>query len=398
MATNRFQSRRQFLGNASWAATAWMIAGTCRGDATGSSPSLEILDPIDGAMFHQRLGRKVDGGLEIEIRGRAPASATVLVQGRPAVRDGEFFRGPAVLTDCENEVVVLSRNGTNEQEAKLRLPWIKNSRKRYRFVIDDNSFFLRDITQKGYGSLFDCFYLKMLRDLHTQYGAQFTLNIYFTTGEDWNLQQFPEKYRDEWQENASWLRLAFHAYANDPPAPYNDAPVEKLLADLEQVEQQIHRFAGPAAHSPTTVVHFGMTRPEAWKPLYEKGSRVLSGYFQDQGNGQWWVNYNMDPFRSEWLSRHDLLKDYPSGIVFSKVDLVVNSTPLEQIIPKLDAVMADPLQNEVIDLLTHEQYFWPFYQNYLPDHAQRMDRAIKYVTQNGYQSVFLQDEFDETRS
>ena len=58
---------------------------------------------------------------------------------------------------------------------------------RYRFSIDDNSFFLRDITQKRYKSIFDCFYLNILRNLHREYGAKFVLNIYYTTGDDWKL-------------------------------------------------------------------------------------------------------------------------------------------------------------------------------------------------------------------
>ncbi|MDY0166945.1 MAG: hypothetical protein RBS80_10400 [Thermoguttaceae bacterium] len=356
---------------------------------------LVVTDPIDGAVMHARLGRKVDAGLEIDVRGSAPAGARVLVGGRPAVCEGEAFVGKAVLTDCENEVVVTVQIGDDRQESRIRLPWVKDSEKRYRVVIDDNSFFLRDITQKNYDSLFDCFYLKMLKDLHEKYGAMFTLNIYYTTGDDWNLSQFPDKYRDEWRENASWLRLAFHAHADKPDRPYQDAPVEKLLADLDQVNEQILRFAGPETFSHPAVIHWGMTRPEAWKPLYEKGSRVLGGYFVLWS--RWDVNYNMDDFRSEWLSRNDLLKDYASGIIFSKVDMVINNTPLDQIVPKLDAVMADPRQAEVIDFLTHEQYFWPFYGNYLPDHPQRMDRAIEYVTRHGYKPVFLQDEFDERK-
>ena len=395
MSSSKVQSRRRFLNHAARGAVAtWLAAGTNWAGAA-EKPSLLVTDPIDGAVMHNRLGRKVDGGLEIDVRGTAPAGVQVLVDGRPATREGETFAGKAVLTDCENEVVVVAQNDAGRQESRIRLPWVKNSEKRYRVVIDDNSFFLRDITQKGYDSLFDCFYLKMLKDLHDKYGAMFTLNIYYTTGDDWNLSQFPDRYRDEWRANASWLRLAFHAHADKPDRPYQDAPVEKLLADLDQVNEQILRFAGPEAFSHPAVIHWGMTRPEAWKPLYDKGSRVLGGYFVLWS--RWDVNYNMDDFRSEWLSRNDLLKDYASGIIFSKVDMVINGTPLDQIVPKLDAVTADPRQAEVIDFLTHEQYFWPFYQRYLPDHPQRMDRAIEYVTRHGYKPVFLQDEFDERK-
>jgi hypothetical protein len=101
----------------------------------------------------------------------------------------------------------------------------------------------------------------------------------------------------------------------------------------------------------------------------------------------------MDDFRCQWLSGHDFLKDYDSGMIFSKVDIVVNSTPLDKIIPTLEPVLADPCRGEVIDLLTHEQYFWPFYKNYLPDCAERMDRAIGFIVQHGHKPVFLQDGF-----
>lgn len=388
------QTRRLFLQRATCGTAACLAAGYQPAAAHSSNP-LIVTDPIDGAVLHQRLGRKVAGGLEVQVRGEAPPGATVTIQDRPAKREGTGFVGTALLTDRDNQIPIRApdANGTHEQQ--LRLMWIRNSRKRYRFVIDDNSFFLRDITQQGYDSLFDCFYLKMLQDLHARHGATFTLNIYFTTGDGWDLRQFPDKYRDEWRENASWLRLAFHAQADQPARPYQEAPVAKLMADVEQVDEQILRFAGPEAYSPPTVIHWGMTRPEAWKALYDHGARLLSGYFVDW-NG-WDVNYNLDDLRSEWLSRHDLLKDYDSGMVFSKVDMVVNNTPLDRIVPQLDTVMADPRQGEIIDFLTHEQYFWPFYHRYLPDHPQRMERAIAYATQHGYQPVQLQDEFDERR-
>ena len=383
-------SRRNFLQTS--ACVAWGTIAA-RPTVAGEAGGLQILEPMDGAVMHARLGREVPGGLEVEISGHAPHSAQVEVQGRPVGRDGETFRGTAVLRERETEVVATATSGGQRQAARVRLVWDRHSRKRYRFVIDDNSFFLRDITQQGYRSLFDCFYLKMLRDLHAKYGARFTLNIYYTTGDDWNLTQFPDRYRGEWEANAGWLRLAFHAYANDPARPYQDAPVEKLLADLDLINAQIHRLAGPKTFSPVVVVHWGMTRPAAWRPLYDRGSRVLGGYFRESARGEWEVNYRLDAVRSEWLSRHDLLKDFASGIIFSKVDIVVNSTPLEKIVPTLEPVVADPRQGEIVDLLTHEQYFWPFYQNYLPDHAERMDRAIGFLTQRGYQPVFLQDGF-----
>ena len=385
------RSRRDFLRASSLAGAAF-VAGHASAAEPDSDSELKITQPMDGAVMHRRLGRTVAEGLEIDVHGSAPNGARVLVQGKAATRAGQDFHATAVLKGRETEIVACLSDDA-AQSSRVRVLWDQQSQKRYRFVIDDNSFFLRDITQHNYRSLFDCFYLKMLRDLNQKYDACFTLNIYYTTGEDWNLRQFPDKYRDEWKDNAHWLRLAFHAYANDPPRPYQDVPAERLIADVDLVAGEIERFAGLDAYSPPVVIHWGMTRPAAWKALYQRGSRVLGGYFRQNRDGQWDINYRVDDQRSEWLSRHDLLKDFASGIIFSKVDIVVNSTPLAEIVPRLNRVAADPAQGEIIDLLTHEQYFWPFYENYLPDHAQRMDRAVELLTRGGYKPVFLQDGF-----
>ena len=153
-------------------------------------------------------------------------------------------------------VAVLEVNGGHAAD-RVRVVWDRFSRPRYRFSLDDNSFFLRDIAQKNYASLFDCFYLKMFHDLHGRYGTKFTVNVYYTTGDDFNLSQFPDRYKGEWADNSDWLRLAFHAHADKPDRPYQDVPPEKLIADLDQVAEQIHRFAGPQTYAPPTVDSLG---------------------------------------------------------------------------------------------------------------------------------------------
>jgi hypothetical protein len=116
--------------------------------------------------------------------------------------------------------------------------------------MDGSKVFLRDIWQKQYASLFDCFYLAMLRDLHQRYGAKFVLNLYFTTADQFDLTKFPDRYRSQWRDNAGWLKLAFHAHADQPDNPYLDAPPEQVLADFDKIGEQIRRFAGEDTYSP----------------------------------------------------------------------------------------------------------------------------------------------------
>jgi hypothetical protein len=134
----------------------------------------------------------------------------------------------------------------------VRVVWDRHSFPRYRFSIDDSSFFLRDIYQQGYRSLSDCFCLAMLRTLHQDYGVKSTVDIHYTTADGFDLAQFSDRYKGEWRDCSDWLKLAFHARADKPDRPYQDAPPEKLLADLDQVALEIHRFAGTQSYAPPT--------------------------------------------------------------------------------------------------------------------------------------------------
>ena len=382
-------SRRAFLG------TTAIVGGAILGErleaAAPVGPSIHIEEPFHGAVLNRRLGQPTAEGLKILVSGTAAEASRVTVQGQPAELRSGKFAADVILRDRETDITAVAEGHGGRQQDRVRVVWDRNSRPRYRFSIDDNSFFLRDVHQKGCRSLFDCFYLKMLRDLNRKYGAKFVLNIYFTTADGFDISQFSDRYKSEWRDNAAWLRLAFHAYADKPDRPYQQGPVEKLLADFDRVADQIRRFA-PDAYSPPSVIHWGMVPPEAFQPLFQRGVRVLSGYFRPS-NGGWDVNYRLDARRSEWLWHHDALKDFDSGIVFSRIDIVCNTVPLAKTAATLQEAVGDPNRAEIIDMFTHEQYFWPFYRNYLPDHPQRLDAAIRFVTERGYEPVFLHEGF-----
>lgn len=358
---------------------------------------LRISDPFHGAVLNANHGVLRDGSLTVTVRGDCPDYGQVTVNGQPArVRMGQFTADVA-LTQRETDLVAVYNGSYGTLEHKVRVLWDQHSFPRYRFSIDDNSFFLRDVALKGYDSLWDCFYLAILRRLNREYGVKFTVNIYFECVEEFGqprflLPDFPDRYRSEWEACADWLGLAFHAYANVPARPYQYAPPQQLIADLEAVQEQIVRFAGPQSCIPPTVIHWGMVVPEAYKPLYDHGVRALSGYHA-RGTRGYDVHYWLDDARCAYLDCHDALMHFDSGLAFSTVDIVCNNTPVDQVVPKLEARAADPNTAEIMDLFTHEQYFWNFYSVYVPDHEQRVEAAIRWVTENGYKPVFFHEGF-----
>lgn len=373
---------------------------------------IRIHEPFHGAVLNHRHGKKVKGGIEIPVRGTAPVDEPVSVNGVYAQRAGERFTATATLRASETDIVAMADGPTGRTEHRVRVVWDRHSKPRYRFAIDDNSFFLRDITVKRYTSLFESPYLNGLRKLNRKYGTKFVLNCFYATPEnDFNLSQFPTRYKAEWADNANWLKLAFHAHAEFPDRPYQNCAPEKLAEDLDRVAAEIRRFAGKATYSPPTIIHWGMVQPAAWKVLTERGVKCLSGSFHPN-TGSFYttegeafpvektgtpfgydVSYSLDNARSEYLGRHDALKDFASGIVFSKVDIVCNNVPVDKIVPLLEPLTRDPNTAEIMDLFTHEQYFWPFYHNYRPDHFLRLETAIRFCTEHGYDPVFFHEGF-----
>ncbi len=90
--------------------------------------------------------------------------------------------------------------------------------KYYRFSLDDNIWVFRDLAYGRYHSIFDHPYLSFLREIHEEFHTKIQLNVYYETDE-FCLAQMPDRYKEEWEENARWLRLSFHARANDPRGP-----------------------------------------------------------------------------------------------------------------------------------------------------------------------------------
>jgi len=357
------------------------------------SDLFRIEEPFHGAVINWRQGKREKDGLLINVRGCAPIRDSVVVNGVQAKRNIEGFTAEVLLKEEETEIIAVAEGSSGRKEHRIRVVWDRFSRPRYQFFIDDNIFFLRDIFQHNYKSLFECFYLAGLKKLHEKYKTKFTLNLFYSDGKDFSLSLFPDRYKNEWIENSTWLRLAFHAYSEFPHCPYLYASGEKLAKDFDLVKEEVIRFAGEQTYSPPSIIHWGMVQPSALPILAQRGVKVLSGYFFPLllGYSGYDVNYLLDDERSSYIFHNEALKDFATGIIFSRVDLICERTPISQISSVLESLRNNPSQAEVMNLMTHEQYFWPFYSNYRPDHFQKLDTVLKWIVENGYECVFLQD-------
>jgi hypothetical protein len=354
----------------------------------GHSP--RITDPSDGAIVNRHDGEASSAGLRIMIKGVSDSGDAVRVNGATVPVHNRAFQTPVVLKDRENRIVVEDAGGGRHAITVL---WDRDSFPRYRFSTDDNIWFLKDIARKSgtYKSIFDNPYLAFWREMHRKYGARIHHNIYFETA-GFSLSQMPDKYRSEWQANSSWMRLTFHARGNDPARPYIHASAKQIVEDYRLVTREIKRFAGKELLSPVTTIHWGTSTRAGARALRQEGVRVLLGVdaFRDDLP---YVGYYLTVPQLRSVLGRDYWKDTEEDIIYIHHDMVINHVLPDEVGPRLEQLAADPHQSEVIELIIHEQYFYPEYRAYEPDYRERVERAIEWVTRRGYKPVFFEEGF-----
>jgi len=363
--------------------------------------SVRIIEPIDGAILNKHDGKWHSGRLEVVVRGITPERSKVTVNDVDArvARGGcgfyDEFTCSVDLKDQENSIVARAESGGKTTTDSITVLWDKNSIKRYRFSTDDNILFLKDLALNASKrtSIFDNEYIAFWRQMHGNYGVKVQFNIYYQT-EGFNLSQMPDKYKSEWQENADWMRLTFHALQNDPPNPYIRATYQEMQHDYSIVTREIERFAGRSLLSPYTTVHWGEATLEACKALRDCGIKGLVGYFLiDPSIGKPVVSYYLNSESTKYLNGHDCWKDTKEGIFFIKHDLVINLIDPSDIAPTLESIASDPHRSELMEVMIHEQYFNPQYPYYEPDAKERVIATLDWLKRNGYRPVFYEEGF-----
>lgn len=415
----RKPSRRTFLETVALGATAGVFGNVCHATspaadgppakAAGSPNEFRFTEPFDGGVIHEECGPPVLGTetgpdgkkmLKIRVAGSVPPGAKLelfTADGReiPAsVQDGAF-QAVALLKDRITEIKARTTINGAPREIRTRVVWAKNSYRRFRCYIDDHSFFFRDICAKNYKSIFDCFYLARLRELHRNFGAKINLNCFNTTPDrDFRLSMFPDKYKSEFEDNADWLRLAFHSENEFPDIPYLDATPEKLAAEFDLVAGELKRIAG-SAYTAGLQIHWADVPPDCYRVLADRGVKMLPtrGRRPDAKEKKI-CDYHLPDDVLEYLCDNQGWMHFESGLIFySGSTGGCDWTPVGKIAANILRRIEVPSNSHLINIGGHEQYWWPFYKNFVPDIYERYATAFRFVLDRGYKPIWIEDGF-----
>ena len=79
--------------------------------------------------------------------------------------------------------------------------------------------------------------------------------------------------------------------------------------------------------------------------------------------------------------------DPESDFYFFINDMIINMFSSEGVIPRLEELK----HKEFLEVMIHEQYFYPDYPYHQPDFCEKVERVVKYLTESGRKSVFLEN-------
>ena len=387
---------------------------------------IEITNYRQGAILNHHHGVESDESLKVRIEGISDHGCPVMVNGVKAEMDGRRFFADIELKEQFNNVSASTITPYGNYSQELTLVWDKKSFKRYNCYIDDHIFLFTDLAKQRPKSAFDHFYLKGLKDIHDKYGFKCTLNcFYHNAHEEFLLKDMPDIWKSEFQANSDWLKFSFHSYSEFPDRPYAEASAEEIGRDWDLVQNEIIRFAGEECYIAPCVIHWANIHPSSAQEFIRRGCkcyctgtmrlRVMGGpSLADRQKGGNMakiqerscsgadtgvetmgleLHYGFGEERS-YFANHRAYYDPLLKIFFSSGSgCCCNLVPLAEITGRLENIFKSAEKNhcETFGLGSHEQYTFPYYPNYLPDHMQRIEAAAKFYYEHDCKPIFYSE-------
>lgn len=392
--------------------------------------AIRLLFPCDGLILTQGYDISPEPGLQVPLIGLAPSGSQVWVNGEKAAivdwRDLDretlsgnldiFFRraGPNIRVDYPTGTKLVDPNNyslflhlLNVTEAVVDVEVValhkrdvflntvvlyyhSDPTRTYSITIDDVSDLFAEMIRdlKSYSSIFQHPILRFLRKMHQKYGTVFSLYLFKegTIHQNFDLSQTTDRFKSEWEQNAEWLRLGFHAERMRPPRPYSNATYDKALNDLIAVREQVFRFAGEKIWDPFMRSHHWSGSRESCRAWRDAGIRGFYGALKGH------PAYYLTPEINRVLNTCDYWRDNIEDIVFIQTDLWIekdfssptaeSKTSQDVVLSKLDSLLKRPYASQNVQIFTHESFLLPHAASWhVPE---RIEETIVYLRDRGY--------------
>ena len=267
----------------------------------------------------------------------------------------------------------------NQDSGKFAYPAL--TEKIYHCGLDDTIVALEEINQKAdqLDSIFDVEALAIIKQFHHQYGAKFTLYLFYELLDGFNLSQMTDKFATEWQANSDWLKLSFHAKTRKPSIVdyylYFDSDYKTALEDFQMIKKEILRFASIECWDNYPRTHF-------WS-----GNRETVRAWRDCGIGGLFYSYPgfaamyFDDEKLKELWEKDFWYDSSAGMLYITTNIMLPCHTVDEV--KKDLVASK--DRKILEMYADDYN--------IIELKEQMETAISRASQNGFKPVFYEEVF-----
>lgn len=302
----------------------------------------------------------------------------------------------------------------------------------YYHFIDDVIWAFRDLTREKPSSLFDNPFFGMLKEANEKYGVKTQLNLFYRTDYAYGMDEFclsevPDTYKKEFEEASEWLKMTFHARQEFPDYPHVNASYDDVYKLFEMTKKEIVRFAGEKSVAYGVVPHWRPISFEGCKALYDCGVKITSATVgirkeyngdpsslpyghavrllinrkpetmtfvrnsKDTAIAQSICGYNHidDVSLDDGAKNLRYLKDEKTGLCLKNLcnGLFLNLFSDEE----LQKELKTKLNDELVAVGNHEQYFYKDYFNYQSEYAKKILTLGRMMKEAGIEPIFIED-------
>lgn len=245
----------------------------------------------------------------------------------------------------------------------------------FHLSFDDTISVFEDLSDNDYNSIFDSSIMGWYKELHEKYGVVISCYVYYEDDE-FNLKQVPEKYKNEFEENAGWLRFGFHS-RNESTDYYSG----EIKTDYTLTITELKRIVGQDAIDNFIRIHMYQGSYDGIKELALLSDEPIVGLLTADDSR---VSYYLNAEQNSYIYCHDELFDSETRIWFASTDF--RTEYIDSVESKIKELDSDSWNNQLGDLVvfTHE---WALNL----DNMGRIERVCQYAMENDYQFCFFED-------
>lgn len=166
------------------------------------------------------------------------------------------------------------------------------------YSIDDVILVFYDLTTKHPKSIFDIEMFSFFRKLHQRYGLVLSCYCFFAR-DSFSLEKCVHSYKQEFEENASWLKFGFHGY--NESTDYNSQNVKSSILQYEAFVHEMKQIVGEKSLDLIPRIHGFKASREFVSYLANNGCLSLKGLLSADDDR---ISYSLSIDDDKYLKLH----------------------------------------------------------------------------------------------